>query len=110
MKRILISFICGTTLFSGYYFFLFIFFQVYRVEINTLLTLLMPISLPAEIYRSISGVYLESEVAVIILNLTGSILIYSIPIYLVLTLYGKLKKKPKVKGMENPPEPPVFDT
>lgn len=108
IKRVLVSILCGIVLFFSYYFFILIFLGIYKPEIETLLLILKPISFPVEIYGSILGKYPESGNVVAVMNIGGSILTFSIPFYLALSFFAKLKKKSKVEKEENPPEPPVF--
>jgi hypothetical protein len=110
MKRILISILCGTALVFGYYFFLIILYQVYPVSFATLATLLLPINVPYNIYKSIFGFYYGNPTVLKVLDFAVAILLYSIPFYLVLTFFAKMKKKSKVQGIENPPEPPIFES
>lgn len=109
MKRILISMLCGAAFFLGYYGFLILLYQVYPVSFETLATLLLPINLPYNIYKSIFGFYYGDPTVVKVFNFVGAVLLYSIPFYLALTLYAKIKKS-NVQATENPPEPPIFDT
>ena len=109
MKRILISILCGAALVFGYYVFLALLYQIYPISFDTLATLLLPLNVPYNIYKSIFGFYYGSPTVVIVLNFVVAVLLYSIPFYLVLTLFAKMKKS-KVQGTENPPEPPVFET
>ncbi len=109
MKRILISILCGAALVFGYYAFLILLYQVYPVSFETLATLLLPINLPYNIYKSIFGFYYGNPTVVKVFNFVAAILLYSVPFYLILTLYARVKKS-KVQGTENPPEPLIFET
>ena len=109
MKRILISILCSAALVFGYYAFLILLYQIYPVSFDTLAKLLLPINLPYNIYKSIFGLYYGNPSVVKIFNFVAAVLLYSIPFYLVLTLYARTRKS-KVQGTENPPEPPVFET
>lgn len=109
MKRILISILCGVALVFGYYIFLGFLYQIYPVSFETLATLLLPLNLPYDIYKSIFGFYYGSPMVVKVLNFAAAILLYSIPFYLVLTFFAKMKKS-KIQPTEKPPEPPVFES
>lgn len=108
MKRIIISILCSAALVFGYYFFLGLLYQIYRVSFGTLAVLLLPLNVPYNIYKSIFGLYYGNPMVVKVLSFAVDILLYSIPFYLVLTLFAKLKKS-KVQATEKPPEPPVFE-
>ena len=110
MKRILISILCGAALIFGYYFFLIILYQVYPVSFDTLATLLLPLNVPYNIYKSIFGFYYGNPIVVKVLNVAAAVLLYSIPFYLALIFFGKLRKESKAQGIENPPEPPIFES
>ena len=109
MKRILISILCGAFLVFGYYLFLILLYQIYSVSFDTLATLLLPINVPYNIYKSIFGFYYGNPTVVKVLNFAAAVLLYSLPFYLALTLFAKMKKS-KAQGNENPPEPPIFNS
>ncbi len=109
MKNILISLACGTALVFGYYFFLAFLYQIHPISFDTLATLLLPLNLPYNIYKSMLGLYYGNPIVVKILNFAVDILLYSIPFYLVLNYLAK-RKKTKSHKIENPPEPPIFES
>ena len=109
MKNISISLACGTILVFGYYFFLGLLYQIYPISFDTLATLLLPLNLPYNIYKSVFGLYYGNPLVVKVLNLTVAILIYSIPFYFILNYFAR-KRTPVNQNIENPPEPPIFES
>jgi len=79
MKRILISILCGAFLVFGYYLFLILLYQIYSVSFDTLATLLLPINVPYNIYKSIFGFYYGNPTVVKVLNFAAAVLLYSLP-------------------------------
>lgn len=108
MKRIIISILCSAALVFGYYYSLAILYQMYQISFDTLMRLLLPINLPYNIYKSIFGFYYGDRNLVKVLNFGGAILIYSIPFYLLLTVFDKRRRKSDFQEIKNPPEPPIF--
>ncbi len=107
MKRVLYSIFCGTILVVGYFLFLAILYQIRPISFGTLAILLKPINLPYDIYKSIFGFYVGNPMVVKVFNIVCAILLYSIPCYLVFTVFEKMKKS-NINGSELPPEPPIF--
>ena len=110
MKRILISILCSAALVFGYCFSLAVLYRVYPESFDSLTTLLLPINLPYNIYKNIFGFYRGDPLIVKVLNFAADILLYSVPFYLALTFFAKIKKESKVQAVENPPEPPRFES
>ncbi len=109
MKRLIISIICSAVLVFGYFYSLSLIYQIFHVSFDTLATLLLPINLPYDIYKSIFGLYYGDPYKVKVLNFVADVIIYAIPFYLALTIFDKMKKKSKVESTHSPPEPPVFE-
>ncbi len=107
MKKILISIFCGTILVFGYFLFLAVLYQIYPISFDTLAILLIPLNLPYSIYQKVFGFYYGNPMVVKILNFAGAIILYSIPFYLILAWFEKIKKN-KTQFSDKPPEPPFF--
>lgn len=110
MKRVLNSILCAAGFIIGYFIFIVILNKLHPLSIHTLLTLLEPLDIPYRTYESFYGLHSDNKGLLHILNFTADILIYSIPFYLILTLFNKLKPKSNVQEIQNPPEPPIFDS
>lgn len=109
MKRILISIFCSAALVCGYFLFLAILYQVHQVSFETLLTLLIPLNFPYYIYQKIFGLYYGDPRIVKMLNFMAAVILYSIPLYGVLTVISKIRENGKTQVNENPPNPPFWN-
>jgi hypothetical protein len=110
MKRFFLSILCAAALMFGYFIFVVLLGTLlHPVNIDTVRTLLQPLDFPYTIYKSIFGLYYGSATLVKVLNYSVALLLYSIPFYVIFTLFAKRKEQIKIQGTESPPEPPKFE-
>lgn len=115
MKRILLSLLCGTGFIITYFLMLYVLIEVFDISEKTIAWTAIPFGLPKVIYidilqqKPISSDEEGKIVIGILLYILFNGILYSIPFYLLFTLFAKLNKKHQVKGIEEPLAPPTFE-
>ena len=113
MKRILLSILASFVFIGSLFTLLFILEEGFGVSEEKTYYLTFPVRIPSFIYFNILNLQEPTTelaaVPIIIAALLFNVILYSSIFYLVLTLLARFRRKPKIEGIENPPEPPIFN-
>lgn len=109
MKRVLLSLLRGIAVVIGYLALVPFLHGFLNLRDETVALLYEPLNFPYVIYEMIFGSSNDDRTIVMLLVETANVLMYSIPFYLIFTLYAKFKRKSEIKGTATPPEPPIFN-
>ena len=114
MKRVLLSIGIGFVLVVGYGVLAFVLYTRGFVPLgrNTLSgPLMLPLILSRLVFdwTAIRNFQLSHPVAASLFSVFVNVIIYSIPVYFILGLIKRIKRKPSPVATDPPPPPPEFD-
>ena len=113
MKRILMSLAASIIFITLLFILVFILEEVFSVSEEKTAILTIPVKIPSYIYYDVLHLREPHNdlvlVPIILAALIFNLILYSSIFYLAFTLFAQIRRKPKIEGIETPPDPPIFN-